>query len=75
MNKNEFVIRDRDDAHSAADSLRTDFEKLIGIFERQLAAFCEPDAGTRRQIEEARTPAARGLELSRQLTRLLAARD
>jgi hypothetical protein len=63
--------RDRVDAHSAADSLRTDFEKLIEVFDRQLATPSQTDAAIRTQITEARLAAQRGLELTQRLARLL----
>ena len=63
--------RDRVDAQGAATSLQTDFAKLIRVFDRQLATPAQNDDATRRQIAEARLAAARGLELSQRLTRLL----
>ena len=64
--------RDRVDALGAASSLQTDFEILIQVFDRQLAKHSQTGDSTAMQIAEARLAAARGLELSQRLARLLA---
>ena len=71
MSKTESDSREGVDVRCAADLLQTDFEKLIRLFDRQLAAASSADPATLEQIKEARLAAVRGLELSQQLTRLL----
>lgn len=58
------------DPHSAAASLQDDFEKLVRIFERELAKI-RVDAKARPHLTEAKDAAERGLELSKQLAGLL----
>ena len=62
------------DPHNAAASLQDDFEKLVRIFEQELARI-RADARARPHLTEAKDAAERGLVLSRQLAGLLLQRD
>ena len=62
---------DDGNAGSVADSLRTDFDALIGIFDRQLSRLSVSDGELRLHISEARKAAERGRKLSERLTELL----
>lgn len=58
------------DPSGAAASLQDDFEKLVEIFERELAKI-RADEESHPHLAEARAAAVRGLELSKQLAGLL----
>ena len=58
-------------AHSAADSLRGDFDRLIVIFDHHLCSFPSVDGRSRNQVRRARLAAERGRKLSEELAALL----
>lgn len=61
------------DAPVAAKSLQNDFNGLIEIFDRHLAALSPEDGMARKHISQARAAAERGLRLSRELVELVKA--
>ena len=62
-----------DDAPLTAESLQTDFNGLIAIFDRHLAALSPDDNQARKHIAQAKAAAERGLRLSRELIDLVKA--
>jgi hypothetical protein len=70
---------DRSDCSSAdepafvAETIQADFIDLLDIFDTQLAGLSDADGVMRSHIAEARSAAARGLQLSRQLIEILSA--
>jgi len=62
---------DKETAAETVESVGRDFTELAAIFARQLADLLEADHQTRRNIENAKAAAERGIELSRNLRRLL----
>jgi len=62
-----------DGAPVAAESLQNDFNGLIEIFDRHLAALPPDDGLARKHISQARAAAERGLRLSRELIELVKA--
>lgn len=63
------------DAPLTAESLRNDFNGLIEIFDRHLAALSPDDGQARRHIAQAKAAAERGLRLSRELIELVKTPD
>ena len=62
---------DEEKIGSAADSLRGDFDALIGIFDRQLSRLSVADTEIRYHIMKGKNAAERGRILSERLTELL----
>ena len=54
-------------ARSVADTLRGDFDRLIGIFDRHLYSFPPVDDSSRKRVHLARLAAERGKKLSEEL--------
>lgn len=54
----------RNDVVSAASSVRSDFARLVELFERQLEALRSDDQATASVISDAKEAAERGLRLS-----------
>ena len=63
------------DPEFVAHSIRADFDILVTVFDRQLSKLPEGDAKLRSHIVEARSAAARGLQLSGQLIEVLRTTD
>jgi hypothetical protein len=62
---------DQMDLSNTAESVRSDFDQLIAVFDRHLASLSDSDGQARSHILEAKAAAERGCELGDKLIGLL----
>jgi len=63
----QFKLSTPGNAALVAESIQADFNDLLRIFDRQLVALSGTESVIRPHVEEARTAAERGLQLSKRL--------